>query len=482
MTILTTERTFNRSSRWLLVIVFLFFLLVLTNTISVLRLPGDGWHLDYNQRNQGTYLLDNFMGDWSTPLRTGDIITAINGQPLPSEVQITTTSPPPGWDSGEAVQYSIQRQDKILQIPVILHRLDRIGVLRGLANTLVDELPQWGWVIVGLVLFFLRPNNQAARLFLVASAGFAIGTKIGLANTTISLNFAPPLTWLFTWFVSYFWGWLFFPTLILLLLTFPIRQWPLTRYPRLVPSLFYAIPLSVAAFTLLTGNPDLATALLFVEAAAIFGSAVAAIVGVFQNSRNRVVRAQVSWLALGITLSIGGTLLAYLLEYTGVAKVDTPLAAVLSWPVTLALPVSLAIAILRYRLFDIDVIIRKTLVYAILTGLLALVYFGSVVVLQIFVGGATNEQSPLVIVISTLIIAGLFSPLRQRLQTFIDRRFYRSKVNAQQVLAEFAQTARDEVSLEVLTAELSRVVQETMQPESTVLWFKNVEESKSYER
>lgn len=472
MTTFTADRSFNRSSRWLLASLFFLFFLVLVNTITVLRLPGDGWQLDYNQRDQGNYLLVNFMGDWSTPLQNGDVITAINGQPLISGVQMTPERAPASWKSGATVQYTVQRQDNTLQIPVTLYRLDGIGILRGLANTLVDELPQWGWVIVGLVLFFLRPNNQAARLFLVASASFAIVTKIGLANTTISLNFAPSINWLFTWFVSFFWGWLFFPTLILLLLTFPIPQWLLTRFPRLIPVLLYAIPLAVSVFTFFTGNPDLATALLFVEAAAIFGSAVAAIVGVFRNPHNRVIRAQVSWLAFGIALSIGGTLLAYLLEYTGIAKVDTPLAALLSWPVTLALPLSLAIAILRYRLFDIEVIIRKTLVYAVLTGLLALVYFGSVVVLQNIVGGATNEQSPLIIVISTLMIAALFSPLRKRLQTFIDRRFYRRKYDANRSLDQFAGAVRNEVDVEALTAELVRVLDETMQPASVSVWLK----------
>ena len=138
----------------------------------------------------------------------------------------------------------------------------------------------------------------------------------------------------------------------------------------------------------------------------------------------------------------------------------------------LTIAVAIGIAILRYQLFDIDVIIRKTAVYAVLSALLGLVYFGSIVLLQTIFETVTDARSPVIIVVSTLLIAALFAPLRQRVQAVIDRRFFRKKYNAQQILAQFAKTARDEVSLEALTAELTRVVQETMQPEQANIWLR----------
>ncbi len=136
------------------------------------------------------------------------------------------------------------------------------------------------------------------------------------------------------------------------------------------------------------------------------------------------------------------------------------------------LPLTMAFSILRYRLWDIDVIIRRTLVYSALTGLLALIYFGVVVVLQAGVGALTGVgDSPLVTVLSTLAIAALFTPLRRRVQNFIDRRFFRAKYDAEQTLTNFATTARDEVDMERLADALVAVVEETMQPESVSVWL-----------
>jgi hypothetical protein len=132
----------------------------------------------------------------------------------------------------------------------------------------------------------------------------------------------------------------------------------------------------------------------------------------------------------------------------------------------------LAVAILRHRLWDIDLLINRALVYGSLSATLALTYVGSVVLLQGLVRTLTGQDSELAIIASTLAIAGLFQPLRRVLQSFIDRRFYRRKYDAARTLETFSARLRDEVDLSTLTAELVGVVDDTMRPSSVSLWIR----------
>ena len=147
-------------------------------------------------------------------------------------------------------------------------------------------------------------------------------------------------------------------------------------------------------------------------------------------------------------------------------------AGVLMIGLPLAFPFSLMFAILRYRLWDIDVVINRALVYAVLTATLVGTYFGGVVLLQMAFRGVTGQGNAVAVVISTLTIAALFMPLRVRVQSFIDRRFYRRRYDASLTLAAFADRMRDEVDVDKLTGELVAAVEQTMQPAHTSLWLR----------
>jgi hypothetical protein len=199
----------------------------------------------------------------------------------------------------------------------------------------------------------------------------------------------------------------------------------------------------------------------------------------YRKVSNAVERQQTKWVIFGL-LVISGTILIGIsgLVIPSLSDPNSTLALVFAFvgsSTTLVmgiLPVTIAFAILRYRLWDIDVIIRRTLVYGALTITLALLYFGSVILLQSLVAAGGGRQSTIVTVISTLFIAALFTPLRRRIQNDIDRRFYRKKYDAEKTVASFGAGLRQEVDLNDITTRLLAVVEDTVQPENVSLWLR----------
>jgi hypothetical protein len=213
--------------------------------------------------------------------------------------------------------------------------------------------------------------------------------------------------------------------------------------------------------------------------------ALMGIPGVFQVLRYRsfstpVERQQTKWIVFGL-IGFLLTFIVWLALFGGGLDIAPGgprlLASLGGWVLLQALisllPITIALAILRYRLWDIDLLIRRTLIYGFLTALLLGLYFGSVVLLQDLFRGLFGEtDSPLATVLSTLAIAALFNPLRTRVQAFIDRRFFRARYDAEQSLARFAAAARDEVDVSKLAGAMQGVVEETVKPERQSLWLK----------
>jgi len=202
----------------------------------------------------------------------------------------------------------------------------------------------------------------------------------------------------------------------------------------------------------------------------------AAVISLFIRLRRArgLERQQIKWFVYATALTICGGILTY--------PVSEAIGSLwLKWigfvPFILgvmAIPISMGIAILRYRLYDIDILINRTLVYGSLTAMLAVVYFGGVATTQsIFRALTGQEQQPqLAVVVSTLVIAALFSPLRRRIQGFIDRRFYRRNYDARRTLEAFSAKLKDETDLAALREDLVSVIGETMQPTHVSLWLR----------
>jgi hypothetical protein len=334
--------------------------------------------------------------------------------------------------------------------------LDLLGVLASIAAALVC-------LTLAVVLFWRRSDDW--MVMFISSYLLLYGTIM-----------AGPLEWA----EAFYPGWpslavdvvqpLFFTTpTIALFVLFPDGRFvpPWTRWLILL-----SIPLSVAILYL---PPAYSWALVGM----IVLGAVYAQIYRYRHVSTPTERQQTKWVLFGflLWLVLMGILgVPYSIEMSLPAGSPLPwwtLVGSAGWWVALTIvPLSLSIGVLRYRLYDIDVLINRTLVYGSLTLMLALVYFGGVTATQAVFQTLTGQQSTLAVVASTLAIAALFVPLRRRIQSFIDRRFYRRKYDARKTLEAFNARLREETDLEALNSELVGVVRETMQPAHVSLWLR----------
>ena len=347
---------------------------------------------------------------------------------------------------------------------------------------------------VGAVVAARRPRHPIGWLLLAQGLIFA-AVFAQLQYTQYTLVTAPGAlpggrwaVWLGTWTWVPMLG-----LLCLLLLHFPDGRPPSPRWRAVRWLTTGWMASAVVAFALAPGpvnlvslpglrvdNPaGLAAASILGPVKAVAGvftvvpllAALASLVARFRRARGQE-RQQLKWLTYAAALAIAAYLTSILVAALVPGELGGLLRALQAFAFAL-LPIAIGVAVLRHRLYDIDLLINRTLVYGALTATLALVYIGGVVLLQRAAGWLTGQEgSPLAIVASTLAIAALFQPLRRRIQAIIDRRFYRRKYDAQQTLAAFAATLRDETDLERITANLLAVVQETMQPAHVSLWLR----------
>ncbi len=207
-----------------------------------------------------------------------------------------------------------------------------------------------------------------------------------------------------------------------------------------------------------------------------YGGAIGCQIYRYRRVSSALQRQQTKWVVFGFVASLLANQAFWLLP-AAIGKIYQPIFYVVYLLLLLFVPFTFFIAVQRYRLYDIDVIINRTLVYGSLSAILAGIYIGGILAIQTLLALLTRQseqaQSPLAIVASTLVIAALFQPLRHRLQQLIDRRFYRSKYNAEKALSAFAATVQSEVELAALQHKLVEIIEETMQPSSVSLWLRS---------
>jgi hypothetical protein len=349
---------------------------------------------------------------------------------------------------------------------------------------------QLGAATAGAIISARLPQNAVGWIFLtiglLLGLMFAAGAYASLGIEVEQDSFLPG-SQIAAWVGS----WIFIPAAfglpMFLLLLFPdgrfvSRRWRLAGWVLGATVVFATVAKALAPGRIPPGienplNPDgVAEEILralnsLTDALALpaFALAVAGLVVRLWRSRG-VERQQLKWFTSSAALVAVGLGASVFL-----AGWAADLAFLVGLLALAGLPVAAGIAILRYRLYDIDVIVNRTLVYGSLTVALVTLYVGSVLSLQYVFRALTGEGSQLAIVASTLVIAALFNSLRHRLQAFIDRRFYRSKYDARKTLEAFSSRLRDETDLEQLNAELLSVVRTTMQPEHATLWLRERE-------
>jgi hypothetical protein len=340
-----------------------------------------------------------------------------------------------------------------------------------------------GYSVIGAIIASRLPNHPIG--WICCAIGFIAAVDHFGGEYAVYALLAQPhplpggvaMLWLQDWFWMLFIG-----LIVFLLLLFPTGRLPSSRWQ---PFAWGSVVVILVAVILTASTPLPSSGSeirgSFEEppspiqySVLLLGLVAAVSVVVGRRNARGVERQQIKWLLYAAPISFFGSALKIALVYF--IQLEGPWGLWISYILVavggLSGPIAIGVAILRYRLYNIDVLINRTLVYGSLTATLVALYFGGIVLLQRLFIVLTGEKTTLAVVASTLVIAALFNPLRQRIQSFIDRRFYRSKYDARKTLEAFSAKLRDETDLDALRDDLEGVVSETMQPAHVSLWLR----------
>jgi hypothetical protein len=331
------------------------------------------------------------------------------------------------------------------------------------------------------------PSNPAGWLMSLAAVCFTIGAITGPLYSYVQHNGPQALAPWIAWVSTFVWTLGFGPSTTFLLLLFPDGRLPSRRWRPLAWVSGVSLAVSVLGLATTPGriestvveNPvgvpaagltsAMASVGLVVLLACAVGSCVSLVVR--YRSAHREQRQQLKWLAWSAPVVLVCLVASVWVQRVSSSETAIDLGNALSAVGLMIVPVAIALAILRSRLYDIDVVINRTLVYGVLTATLAVVYITSVLLLRLALDPLTG-QSDLAVAASTLTVAALFRPLRARIQAAVDRRFYRQHYDAVRTLDDFNTRLRQQVDLDAVSADLSSVVRDTMHPAHVTLWLR----------
>jgi len=351
-------------------------------------------------------------------------------------------------------------------------------------NSIVIALYFIGYAVVGIAIFLLRPRERMAWLASIFLISFGAQSMFPTALEFAALYTTAPLVYRVAYFINNLFS---FSLFFVFFGLFPDGRF-VPRWMRYIAAYWFLFCALWGAFPDAFANAQgLFGVWVYGSAVLMFGAGLYAQVWRYRNYATPLQKQQTKWLIFALAtiilfIFIIGAVIYLVLAAQQMSAATSLVAELIYFVANLSflfLPFAIAIAIVRYRLWDIDILIRKTLTYALVVALLAIVYFGSIILLQqIFASIVNTQGNEIITVISTLAIAALFIPVRNRIQELIDKRFYRKKYDAQQVLQKFSETVRDETDLDKLTAESVNVVNETMQPTSVSVWLKKMDDER----
>ena len=468
----TRKARFDSSAR--LIMGFALALLILSVAQVAYRytLPTDGWIVVTQDLGDSDWIYYANLVGARSDLQPEDMILSVGGVSVAGSATFAHVTAPSGWQAGSSVGMVVQRGEQQVSLDVPIVHWTGLALLRynlNLVQPLGNLLGGLLLLLVGWFTFLRRPDLPSARALLVFSTTTGASVISGILPDGLSVQFNS-LAYTMNGFFSYaIVGTLIAPSLLTFTLLFPKPKRIFLRYPWLA-LLPFGFGLLLLIF-FLSGGPGVVG---WISTPIMLVASIASLIHAGFTQRDAVSQAQLRWAISSFVLGIGLFLLNFPTAFNWVSNMAVVYILLFLSSFSFAvIGIGFSVAVLRYRLFDIDVIIRRTLQYTLVTGLLALVYFGSVLFLQSFLRALTGQVSQVVLVISTLGIAALFNPLRLRVQEIIDRRFYRQKYDAEQAMANFAAVARDEVAMENLSAAVIKVAEETMQPEGVSLWISN---------